>query len=84
LGKETEDYRLSPTSLISQRGLAEALEADLGAVGIGFTDLETIISHLKAADNENWYFPADGHWTSHTHEQLSKFIAECGKKCGLR
>lgn len=83
LGKATDDYRLTPTSLVSQRGLAEALMTDLGSSGIGFTDLEPIIFHMKKSDSENWYFPVDGHWTPHTHEQIATFLVECGNRCGL-
>jgi len=66
-------YNISPGTTITTDGLAEYLRKNLST---HFVSLEKVIDTLKK-DNitEKWYFPADGHWNKHAHNQLGIWLA---------
>ena len=54
------------------RLLVEQLEAD----GVDYIDLLPLLRTAAAADNAEFYLPADGHWTAEGHRVVAIHVAE--------
>ncbi len=71
-------YGIQAEATITHAGLADHLTSRLQH--LDFVDLEPVIRELKEGDDEQWYFPVDGHWTAHAQQRLAAWLAERWQK----
>lgn len=73
VGKALHMYLMSENTVITTEPLVEYMRRKIHARVIS---LEDVIKMLKSQYPGKWYFPKDGHWTSHAHRHLGAWLHE--------
>lgn len=70
IGRMSDLYAIPSQFKVSGVGLSDALKEEIAKLKAEYKDLEPVLEKYNTPEENNLYFPADGHWNEKAHQIL--------------